>query len=61
MVYSKHIRLQLTIIDYDPRWALVTMSYELLESLLRDDLTPAERYLDQFRFVATLLHELAVG
>jgi hypothetical protein len=37
------------------------IALELLQPLLRDDLTRAERILAQFRFAATLIHETAVS
>jgi hypothetical protein len=36
------------------------ISYELVEPLLRSDLTSAERAVDTFRLACTLLHESAV-
>lgn len=39
----------------------VYISYELLEPLLRSDLTAAERKIDTFRFMVTLLHECCVS
>lgn len=38
----------------------IHMAYELLEPLMRNDTTPAERKLDIFRFTVVLLHEICV-
>lgn len=38
----------------------IYVSYEMLEPLLRTDLTIAESSIDRFRFVATLMHEVTV-
>lgn len=48
-------------LECDPsKEIVIDVGYEMLESLLRTDLTPAERALDTFHIACTLLHELAV-
>jgi len=39
----------------------VCVGYEMLEPLMRDDHSPAERSVDMFRFAVTLIHELCVS
>lgn len=41
--------------------ARVIISFELLEALMRTDLTPAERAIENYRLANTMIHETAVS
>jgi len=51
---------RLEYLEEDQGPVQVSLAISLIESLLRTDLTSAERAVDTFRLAATLLHETAV-
>lgn len=48
-------------LDFDDSCSVISMAYEMLVPLLRNDLTSGERKQSIFLFTGTLLHETCVG